>query len=131
MASRETVFTKEVLKRHGARPDLRIWRNETAGAWVGKMKGRTPSGDVVLRKGARMIQAGLCKGSADLIGLTSDGRFIALELKVGRDRLRKDQAQFLKFIESFGGIAGSARTMEEVDQILGVPPGESDGGAEN
>lgn len=127
MASPETVFTKKVLKRHGARPDLRLFRNETAGAWVGKYLGKTKEGRVVIEKG-RMIQAGLCEGSSDLIGFrVIDGVavFVALELKVGKDRASKKQKAFLSVVERMGGIAGVCRTMDEVDDLLGEPDGGS------
>ena len=121
MASAGTVLTAKILAKHGARPDCKQWRNETAGAWVGKVKGRTNSGNVVLR-GARMIQAGLCVGSADIVGLTNEGRFIAIEVKAGKDRLKPHQKRWLDLVESLGGLVIVATCVQDVTDVLGEPP---------
>lgn len=115
-----TRLTKMILARHGARPDLRLFRNETAGAWVGKKVGQSGR-DVTLRH-ARMIQAGLAPGSSDLIGIADDGRFIALEVKTGSGRPTKEQESFLALVASMGGIAGVVRSVGDVDTLLGPPP---------
>lgn len=124
-ASAEAVLISKILKRHGARPDLRLWRNETAVAWVGKRRGHTEGGDVVLFQGAKRILAGLCVGSADLIGIKQvEGRgiFVALEVKTGGTRTEDKQKKFLKIIELLGGITGVVRSVEDVDKLLGEPP---------
>lgn len=133
--SAESVLISKILKRHGARPDLRLWRNETAVAWVGKKKGTTPEGHTVLFRGARRILAGLCVGSADLIGIKGptpgvdvyddefeQGIFIAIEVKTGKTTTKKEQHKFLDIIKAMGGIAGIARSVEDVDNLLGEPP---------
>ena len=96
MTSAESIVVARCLAQYGALPDKRLWRNETAGCWVGKMIGRpragtvihmqagvirTQAGDVILR-GARQIQAGLCVGSSDLIGVAPGGLFLACEVKI-------------------------------------------------
>jgi len=128
-ASKEAVLISHILKKHGARRDLRLWRNETALAWVGQVKGRTPRGDVVLRRGARPIQAGLFVGSADLIGITGPGcvghpagRFIFLEVKTPNTPTRKHQKAALALVRSMGGIAEIVKSVEDVTAILGEPP---------
>jgi hypothetical protein len=123
-------LTAEILKRHGARPDVRLFRNEAAGAWVGKTKGRTTAGDVILQRGAKMIQAGLAPGSADLIGFKLDeshvARFVSIEVKTGSDRLRKGQRAWRDLMERMGALWCVARSVEDVDDLLGPPPGESE-----
>lgn len=120
-----TRFTNEILARHGERPDVRIYRQETAGAWVGKYKGRTEEGHVVLWAGAQMIQAGLCKGSADIVGFQRPhGRIISIEVKAEGDTVKKDQEVWKRVVQSFGGLACVAWTMDDVDGLLGLPPGE-------
>lgn len=119
-----TALTAEILKRHGARPDVRLFRNATAKAFVGKVKGRTRDGNVVLTV-AQQIQCGLCIGSADIIGWrTIDGVavFVALEVKTGGDTLSKEQRAFLATVKKFGGIAAVVRSVEDADEVLGVPP---------
>ena len=121
MSAPGVVLANRILARHGSRPDLRLWRNETAGAWVGKRIGGTTGGDTILR-GARMIQAGLCRGSADLIGLTDTGRFIALEVKASGDRLSAEQITFLGVVNDLGGIGEVVESVADADLILGEPP---------
>lgn len=125
----ETSLTNAILTAHGARPDLRIWRNETSGVWVGKPAGYTAQGDLILR-GARQIQAGLCKGSADLIGLhahvvTADdvgstfGQFVAAEVKRPEARgPTVEQSSFLETVKRMGGIAGVVRSAQDLEHLL-------------
>jgi hypothetical protein len=116
--SQETPIIRRILAEHGARPDLRLWRNETAGAWVGRVVGRTREGHVVLQ-GARQIQAGLCVGSSDLIGIGPGGQFLALEVKSERDRVRPAQRTFLERVAILGGLAEVVRSPEDVARVLG------------
>ena len=121
MKSAGSILTDRILAKHGARPDLRLWRNETAGAWVGRVKGRTQSGDVVLT-GASMIQAGLFRGSPDLVGVHFDGgRFIAIEVKAPGDRLSKQQGAAIEMLREAGAIVIVAQTVEDVTAVLGEP----------
>lgn len=124
MASPATVLTNAILARHGARPDLRLFRQETGVFWAGRPMGTTVKGYMMLEHASR-VSAGLCKGSSDLIGiLKGSGRFIALEVKAEGDRARPEQTQFIDFVLLFGGIAGFVRSVGDVDQLLGVPPGK-------
>lgn len=88
-----------------------VWRNETAGAYMGKVIHK--AGDQVTLAGARFLPAGLCKGSADIIGLTSKGRFLAVEVKTPNGRVSKDQALFLQAVNQRGGLAGVARSVAD------------------
>lgn len=120
-ASPETVLIRAILARHGARPDLRLWRNETAGAWVGKVAGRTKLGHLVL-SGAKQILAGLCVGSADLIGIRAGGQLLAIECKTGSQDLEPAQRTFRDVVVALGGLHVLARSVEDVDAALGPPP---------
>lgn len=127
MASPESIIVAEILAEYGALPDLRLWRNETAGAWVGKVVGRTKAGDLVLR-GARMIQAGLCVGSSDLIGLEAVAcpvchdwgvaRFLAIEVKTPRGRAADQQKLYVNMVNELGGLAGFATSPKDVEALL-------------
>jgi hypothetical protein len=98
----------------------RVFRNNTAVAWAGKVvKVFQPTklilmpGDVVIRQ-AYPIHAGLCEGSSDLIGISPpSGRFVAVEAKSGSGRLTKSQSNFINFILESGGIAFKATSPEE------------------
>lgn len=123
----ESVTQKEILLAVGARADLRVWRNNTAVAWVGdhlQWRGRT-----LIISNARPLHAGLCVGSSDLIGIqrvrierdmvgTDIGRFCAIEVKAPRGRPTKEQKAFLGCIGGFGGIAGVARSADDAIALI-------------
>ena len=64
-------------------------------------------------KDGRPTHAGLCKGSSDLIGWTSKGIFLAIEVKTKRGSIRLEQAQFLLQVNNFGGIGMVVYSVEE------------------
>lgn len=117
----ETALTRAVLARHGARPDLRLFRNESGVFWAGSVKGRTRTGDLVLARASR-VTAGLAVGSSDLIGFTNTGRFIAIELKTKGKYPTPQQKLFLALVSDWGGLAGVVRSVEDADALLGPPP---------
>lgn len=103
-----------------------VFRNETAGAWVGKIIHK--SGDQVTLSGARMIKFGLCEGSSDIIGITpivitqemvgeTVGIFSAWETKTKTGKPSKEQKTFIENVKKFGGFAGIARTIKEALEI--------------
>ena len=67
-----------------------VWRNETAGAWMGKQIHR--EGDQVTLTNARMMTFGLCVGSSDIIGISPDGRFLAIEVKTQKAAQQKSRS---------------------------------------
>lgn len=98
----------------------RLFRNNVAQAWVGVLF-RSPMpvsirlmpGDIVLRS-ARPIDAGLCKGSSDLIGWESItitpemvgqkiARFTAIEVKDGKGKATAEQNNFIDNVKRAGG----------------------------
>lgn len=93
-----------------------VFRNETAGAWVGKLSHRE-RGMVVLDYPQR-LQAGLCVGSSDLIGWTDDGRFLAVEVKFGRGRPTDQQSKFVEAVNRAGGVAGVVWSVDEALALL-------------
>lgn len=93
-----------------------VWRCETAGVWVGRVIHSQRS--TVTLADARMIQAGLTKGGADIIGIAPDGRFLAVEVKTATGRVRPEQAKFLQAVKDAGGIAGVARSVEDALKLL-------------
>ena len=119
-----TELTRRILADLAA-PVRRLWRNETAGVWAGRLVARAGSvpqsvtlqpGDIVLR-GARHFKAGLCTGSSDLIGIQA-GRFVAIEVKGDGDRERPEQRKFIQIVRDLGGIAGFARSVEDARGLL-------------
>jgi hypothetical protein len=93
-----------------------VWRNETAGAWIGKQIHR--AGDQVTLTDARMMTFGLCVGSSDIVGIAPDGRFLAIEVKTPTGRPTKEQLRFIAAVRNAGGIAGIARSVDEALQLI-------------
>ena len=92
---------QEILVCCGARPDVRLWRNET-----GFIRGIT-----------RSVRYGLV-GSADILGITSDGHFFAVEVKIGKDRQSKQQQAFESMVKAMGGRYIVASTHTDVTAYL-------------
>ena len=73
----------------------------------------------------RLVRFGLCKGSSDLIGfkpvtITPDmvgqtvAVFAAIEVKTPTGKPTPEQLHFLDRVKHFGGIAGIARSVDDV-----------------
>jgi len=63
------------------------------------------------------LQFGL-KGSADLIGLTKNGIFFAVEVKDDKGKMSSSQKTFEKNVNANNGIYILARSVEDVAEIL-------------
>jgi hypothetical protein len=90
---------------HGAR----LFRNHVGAARQGKDE--------------RVVRHGLPAGSSDLIGWTWDGRFLAVEVKRPGWRPTPKwgagpQARFIEAVRRAGGVAGVARSREELRELL-------------
>ncbi len=57
------------------------------------------------------------KGVLDIIA-TIKGRFVAIDAKIGRDRLKPDQVNFSQAVERAGGIAFAAWSVDDVANRL-------------
>lgn len=81
------------------------WRNNT-----GALPDRTGSG--------RVIRFGVGgKGGSDIIGMTPDGRFLAIEVKTATGRATPEQNMFIKAVNNHGGRAGIAKSAQEAVDI--------------
>lgn len=84
-------------------------------AWCARMNTGAAQGD-------RFVRFGFV-GLADIIGQMVDGRMLAIECKRPGERATEPQQLFLHWVHQAGGLAGVARSWEEVQAILsGVPP---------
>lgn len=98
----------------------RLWRNNIGNGWVGQQVRVSRSqmvmvhpGDVVLRS-ARVLHAGLAEGSSDLIGISSSGQFLAVEVKTPKGRTTDGQESFIDTVKRLGGIGIVARSVEDL-----------------
>lgn len=78
-----------------------MWPNETGAAY---------------REG-KLIHYGR-KGSSDILGLTSDGKILCIEVKTGNATLQENQKNFEKMILKFGGRFFLARDVDSVVKFL-------------
>ena len=73
----------------------------------------------------RLVRFGLCKGSSDLIGMKSVtitpemvgqkvAIFTAIEVKTASGKATPEQLNFVSRVKALGGIAGIARSVEDV-----------------
>lgn len=113
----------------------RLYRNNVGLGWVGKViritkeiKLNLRPGDMVIRN-ARALHAGLCEGSSDAIGFTPVlitqehvGKtlpiFTSVESKTGKGQLSEIQDNFIKMVLGFGGIAGVARSKQDLIDLI-------------
>ena len=58
------------------------------------------------------------KGVSDLIGILPDGKFLAIEVKTPTGRVSVEQTAFIQKINSSGGLAFIARSLEDVEHKL-------------
>lgn len=118
---RESELSKEI-RLEASKLGVLLFRNNVGEAWTGRSV-TLPGGGVMVAD-PRRIKFGLCRGSSDLIGLTGDGRFIAVEVKQQRGRVRPEQLKFIQAIKTSGGIAGVCRSVDDfrrlVDESRGI-----------
>ena len=111
-----------------------LFTNRVAKAWVGQLKSYV-NGRLELLN-ARPLEAGMGVGSSDLIGVTrititpemvgkTVAVFTAVEVKVGKDKLSKEQREFLALVQGWGGIAVECREVPdglfvEISKFTGV-----------
>lgn len=82
------------------------WRENPAGIWDAKAD-------------AYRRNPGSLTGKADIIGFHRvTGRFLAVEIKVGKDRLSKEQEAFLPTVRDAGGLAMVVRQGNDLKEYL-------------
>ena len=55
------------------------------------------------------------KGISDIIGLTKNGKFLAVEVKMPKKKPSKEQLEFIEKVKENGGIAFVAYGLEDVE----------------
>ncbi len=67
----------------------------------------------------RHFDTGLPKGFSDLFGFRkSDGRAVFIEVKSPTGRTRPEQLKFIQIMQSYGALAGIARSVEDARKII-------------
>jgi len=93
-----------------------VWRNNTGKAYQGHIIKR--AGTQVTIGDARLVSFGLCVGSADIIGISPGGRFLAVEVKAPKGVTSFEQQRFIDHVNKTGGIAGVARSVDEAVSLV-------------
>lgn len=134
MRAAETNLVRRILLELGS-GSARLFRQNVGMGWQGRRlripAGRmykVQAGDVILSD-ARPLEAGLCKGSHDIIGWQSVtitpemvgqnvAIFTSIEAKEEFGRVSKDQELFGKAVLAAGGLSGIARSVSDAAEIL-------------
>lgn len=103
MAVREQSFMKCLMIAIGARPDLRIHRQNT-----GKVRAHREGRDI------GMFEAGPPNGASDLSGICYPGFRIEIETKSAKAKTGAAQEAWAAMITRFGGIAVRVRYSERL-----------------
>lgn len=122
---------KRIMLALGSLKTTRLFRNNVAMAWVGRIVKRTPT--TITLADYRPLHAGLARGSSDLVGwhtveVTPDmvgkriAMFTAIEVKENGGRISVEQVAFIQTVRQFGGIAGIAHNPEEALNIIENQP---------
>lgn len=109
-----------MIADHGCR----LFRNNVGTGWTGSKVTRLPDGSIRIFN-PRPLHAGLCKGSSDLIGFrptvitpemvgSKRAIFTAVEVKTANGTASPDQVRFIDGVRKFGGLAGIARSVDDV-----------------
>lgn len=103
-ANELTAYAVKVFRQQG----FFCWRENTTGVWDAKANAyrRTP---------------GSMTGKSDVIGFHRvTGQFLACEIKVGADRLRQEQEEFLLAVKMAGGLALVVRHGRDLEPYLTI-----------
>lgn len=118
----ETNIVRNMLLS-ASQAGARLWRQNSGRGWIGDATKFTRAqtitvqpGDVLIRK-ARPFHAGF-EGLADIGGISQTGRYVAVEAKTATGRVSDEQRAFIRMVRSFGGLAGVARSDDDVAAIL-------------
>lgn len=126
MANKETGIQNDIRKAV-AKAGAVTFRNTTAQGWAGKVVDRG-HGYATIANPSPLI-AGLCVGSADVIGWKSVeitpemvgqkvAVFVALEIKTPVGEASEEQMRFVGAVRKAGGIAGFPTSPEEAIELL-------------
>jgi hypothetical protein len=97
----EKRIQNAIIREFGQRQDMRIWRQNTG----------------VASFGGRKVRFGV-PGQADVTGVIVGGRRLEIEVKSATGRQSKEQADYQRIIERFGGLYILARSVQDVRDAL-------------
>lgn len=128
--SRHFNIRSQILAEANKYSNVKLWPNSVGLAYNGEIVKEYKIGidNFIVLKNPRRVKYGLAPGSADCIGFKIEEiagvkipRFLAIEIKSRKDRLREKQSNFRDMILRLGGIAGLARSLADLPRILRTP----------
>lgn len=122
-----TGLMQRVMLAIGARPGVRVFRQNVGMGWVGDAA-KLKDGSILIRN-PRPLHAGLVKGSGDLIGWTSReirpedvgttvAVFTSIEVKDSTKAPTTEQRRWHTNVRAAGGITGVARSEEDAIALV-------------
>lgn len=101
----EAAILRDIHLALGRRPECKIFRN-SVGLAADPGTGQH-------------VRFGLCVGAADLVAIVKPrGRWLALEVKSARGRVRPEQERFLAMIRDMGGVGQVVRSVADAEAAL-------------
>ena len=91
--------------------EIRLYISEIGGLSI-----PTPTPGLLFDKVGRPVKIGR-KGVLDIHACIK-GRYVAIDAKIGRDRLKREQLAYAKAVEAKGGIAFAAWSVDDVANRL-------------
>ncbi len=83
-----------------------FWKNQSVGIY-----------DPTKRRFRKSNNRHHVRGVADILGVRSDGQFVAIEVKTKTGKLSENQKAYLQKIKEHGGLAFVARSIEDVKEM--------------
>jgi hypothetical protein len=117
LAEHNNVVNKTIL-RISQSGLARVWRNETGKAIKLSYVKAIQKGELDLQDIMRGCFSFGLNGSADILGICINGKFLAIEIKTGNAKQSKDQKAFQKMVQRFNGIYILARDPDQALSIL-------------
>jgi len=106
-AMSETSLNRALLQYLRYHPKVAdVWRNNTGGAHL-------PG-----RGGKQQFVKFSRPGISDILGFLKDGRFLAVEGKVGRNKPTPAQEEFIRRVRAAGGVGIIAYSVDDVERGL-------------
>jgi hypothetical protein len=90
---------------------LNLSQAKVATAW------RVETGVAKSMDASRIISFGL-KGCPDIVGLTPDGKFLAVEIKIGKDKLRPEQVAFKMMVLKNKGHYFIVKELNDIEEMI-------------
>ncbi len=84
---------------------------------AGALARRNNTGKLIDRTG-RPVTFGLGVGSSDIIGCLPGGRYLAVECKIGKNKLTLNQKLFLESVKAAGGLALCVWSLPELVRAI-------------